>query len=106
MPVPGMCVPAGAKTPFMPVRAFGAPQTTWTGAPLPVIDQADAQPVGVRMLPRLDDVGDDEGLQLLGRIGELFELEPEMRQRLGDLFRRGVGVEIVLQPGEGEFHRA
>ena len=30
MPVPGMVVPGGAKTPFMPVRALGAPQTTST----------------------------------------------------------------------------
>ena len=28
-PVPGMNDPAGAKTPIMPPRAFGAPQTTW-----------------------------------------------------------------------------
>ena len=28
-PVPGTWLPDGAKTPFMPVRAFGAPQTTW-----------------------------------------------------------------------------
>ena len=34
-PVPGMYVPTGAKTPVMPVRAFGAPQTTWIGAPAP-----------------------------------------------------------------------
>ena len=27
-PVPGILTPAWAKTPFMPVRAFGAPQTT------------------------------------------------------------------------------
>ena len=35
MPVPGMNVPGGANTPFMPVRAFGAPQTTRT-VPSPV----------------------------------------------------------------------
>ena len=35
MPVPGMCVPGGAKTPIMPARAFGAPQTTWTFEPSP-----------------------------------------------------------------------
>ena len=29
-PVLGMVVPGGAKTPFMPVRAFGAPHTTST----------------------------------------------------------------------------
>ncbi len=34
--LPGMNVPGGAKTPFMPVRALGAPHTTCTGSPLPV----------------------------------------------------------------------
>src|SRR5215472_2479844 len=34
-PVRGMTVPDGAKTPFIPVWALGAPQTTWTCA-LPV----------------------------------------------------------------------
>ena len=29
-PVPGMVVPGGAKTPFMPVLALGAPHTTST----------------------------------------------------------------------------
>src|ERR1700733_5966747 len=29
--LPGIYVPTGENTPFMPVRAFGAPQTTWTG---------------------------------------------------------------------------
>ncbi len=36
MPLPGMKVPGGENTLFMPVRAFGAPQTTCTGAPSPV----------------------------------------------------------------------
>ena len=35
MPLPGMNVPTGENTARMPVRALGAPQTTWTGAPLP-----------------------------------------------------------------------
>ena len=29
--LPGMNVPAGENTPFMPVRALGAPHTTWIG---------------------------------------------------------------------------
>src|SRR5580693_2950810 len=33
--LPGMKAPGGANTPFIPVRAFGAPQTTWMGSPLP-----------------------------------------------------------------------
>src|ERR1700722_2160071 len=31
--LPGIYVPTGEKTLFMPVRAFGAPQTTCTGSP-------------------------------------------------------------------------
>ena len=35
MPVPGMTLPGGANTAFMPLRAFGAPHTTETGMPSP-----------------------------------------------------------------------
>src|SRR5262245_54322939 len=34
--LPGMNEPGGENTPIMPVRALGAPHTTWTGSPLPV----------------------------------------------------------------------
>ena len=34
--LPGMKAPGGTNTPVMPVRAFGAPQTTWIGLPSPV----------------------------------------------------------------------
>src|SRR5215831_6498948 len=34
--LPGMKVPGGENTPFMPARAFGAPHTTCTGSPDPV----------------------------------------------------------------------
>ena len=67
--------------PFMPVRALGAPHTTWTHARAGV-DLADAQPVGVGMLHGLDDVADDEALQRLGRVGDAFDLEPEHGQRV------------------------
>ena len=34
--LPGTKAPGGTNTPVMPVRAFGAPQTTWIGLPSPV----------------------------------------------------------------------
>ncbi len=52
MPVPGICVPGGAKMPFMPVLALGAPQTTWIKADLVSTSQT-LQAVGIGMLPRL-----------------------------------------------------
>ena len=36
VPLTGITVPGAANTAFMPARALGAPQTTCTGAPLPV----------------------------------------------------------------------
>ena len=48
--LPGMKVPGGANTLFMPVRAFGAPHTTCTGSPDAGVDHADPQAVGVRVL--------------------------------------------------------
>src|SRR5215510_4008390 len=36
MSLPGMKAPGGTNTPFMPVRALGAPHTTCTGSPVPV----------------------------------------------------------------------
>ena len=48
--LPGMKVPGGANTAFMPARALGAPQTTWIGCAGADVDHADAQPVGVGML--------------------------------------------------------
>jgi hypothetical protein len=35
---------------------------------------------------------------------DALHLEAEVGQRLGDLLDRGVGLEVILQPGEGEFH--
>ena len=33
-----------------------------------------------------------------------LDLEPEVGQREGDLLERGGGLEVLLEPGEGEFH--
>ena len=40
----------------------------------------------------------------LGLVLDALDLEPDPRQRLDDLVERCPGVEVVLQPGEGEFH--
>ena len=88
----------------MPVRAFGAPQTTWTGRAAGV-DDADFQPVGVGMLLGFNDRGDDEAVILAARVLDQLNLEPDAGQRIDDLGERSRGVEMVEQPGEGEFHR-
>ena len=102
--LPGIYVPTGEKTPFMPVRALGAPQTTCTG-PCAGFDDADLEPVGVGMRLGLDDGSDDEAFILAARVVDALHLETDAGQRVDDLGERGRGVEVVFEPGEGEFHR-
>src|SRR5581483_10722118 len=88
--LPGMKVPGGENTLSMPVRALGAPQTTCTGAaPFP----------GSTMHARNGEGGKRPGLVL-----EALDLEPNHGEPVGELLDRLVGVEMVLQPGEREFH--
>ncbi len=102
--LPGMKAPGGANTLVMPVRAFGAPHTTWTGSPVAGIDHADAQAVGIRMLLGLDDARDDERREQLRLVLDALDLEPDHGELVGELAERPVGVEMLLEPGEGEFH--
>ena len=100
-----MKAPGGTNTPVMPVRAFGAPQTTWIGLPSPgYVNHADAQPVGVGMLLRLGHARDHVGRQQLGLVLDALDLEPDHRELGHDLVERRVGVEMLFQPGQGELH--
>jgi hypothetical protein len=70
------------------------------------IDLADAQAVGVGMLHRLDHVAHDEGLEGFGRIGQMPSTSrPSMVSVSRTWCERRVGVEMLLEPGQGEFHR-
>ena len=101
MPVPGICVPAGAKMPFMPVLALGAPQTTWI-TPLGV-DHADPQPIGIGMFLASRTCATVKA-QALCLVLDFLDLEADTDQPIDDLVERGIGVEVILQPREGEFH--
>ena len=68
------------------------------------IDHADAQPVGIRMLLGLDHARDGERRELFAHVLDALDLEPDHGQLVGDLAERAVGVEMLLEPGEGEFH--
>ena len=45
------------------------------------------------------------GAERLGLVFDVLDLEPDHGELLDDLVERLVGVEMFLQPGEGEFHR-
>ena len=68
------------------------------------IDHADPQPVGVGMLLGLGDARDDERREQLGLVLDALDLEPDHGELVGDLAERMIGVEMLLEPAEGEFH--
>ena len=86
----------------MPVLALGAPHTTST-TPVPVSTLHTAA-VGVGVLLGLEHAGDGEGRELLAGVVDALDLQPHGRELLGQLLDRSVGVEMVLEPGEREFH--
>ena len=70
------------------------------------IDHADAQPVGVGVLHRLDHAGDAERREGGAAVLHVLQFQADAGQRVGDLVQRGVGIEVRLQPGESELHRS
>ena len=69
------------------------------------IHLADPQAVGVRVLLGRDHPRDHVGAKRGGLVLDAFDLETDPRQRLTDRVERSLGVEVILEPGEGEFHR-
>ena len=69
------------------------------------VDHADAQPVGVRMLLGRDHARDGERRQRLALVVDVLDLEPDHGELVDELVERLVGVEMLLEPGEGEFHQ-
>ena len=58
------------------------------------------------MLPRLDDMADDEAGEPGGAVRYPLHFEPDHRQPLDDRVKPGIGLEMVLQPAERELHGA
>ncbi len=68
------------------------------------IDGQHLQLVGLRVFLGGEHARDLEWRQRLSRIGQLLDLKPDIGQLLGELLGRSVGVEMILEPGKGEFH--
>ncbi len=88
----------------MPVRALGAPQTTCTGSAPPVSTRQTRSRSALGCCLASITWGHGEGGERLGLVLDALDLEPDAGQRFGyGLDGRG-GVEMILQPGQGELH--
>ncbi len=68
------------------------------------IDHAHAELVGIGVLVGRNHPGNDEIVERLALILHALDLEPDPGERVGDVLRRGVGIEVILQPVERELH--
>ena len=68
------------------------------------LDAAHLEAVGVRMGCGLDDAGDGEITQAPGAVIHALDLEADHVQGLGDGRDGRVGLEVLLEPTEGELH--
>ena len=67
------------------------------------IDRENLQAIGLGVLFRRHDPGDDK--RLVGRlVVDILDLETDCGQALADFLERGLGFQVILQPGECEFH--
>ena len=67
-------------------------------------DLTDVQPVGIGVFLGGLHIAEGKVGQLRRRVLDAFNFEAEVGQGIGDLINRRRGVEMVLEPGEGEFH--
>ena len=70
------------------------------------IDHAHAQPVRVRMPFRRDHPRDAERRQHLAPVCDALDFEPDHGELVDDRRKRRVGVQVLLEPSEGEFHHS
>ena len=102
-PVPGMVVPTGAKTPFMPVRALGAPHTTSTrSAPVSTTQSLSLSAFGCGFASTT--WATVKGASVVAGVAERFHLEADRGEFRRERVHACIGLQMRLQPGEGELH--
>ena len=102
-PVRGIIVPAEAKTPFMPVRALAAPQTTWTcSLPVSTTQTRSRSALGWRSAETT--AATVKGFEPGAAVFDRLDIVAEHDQPLDDRGGRRIGVEMGPEPGDGRLH--
>ena len=68
------------------------------------LDIANAEAIGAGMFARIAHMSDGELTKRFRPVAHLLDFESDADQTIDDLIERSGGVEVLLEPGEGEFH--
>ena len=103
-PVPGMNVPTAANTPFRPARAFGARHTTCSrSAPVSTTQTRSLSAFGCGRVSITSAT--TKSRKAPPRSITASTSRPIIVSLSAISTRRGVGFQVVLQPGQRELHR-
>ena len=69
------------------------------------LHHADPQLVRVRMLLGRGDLGDGKAFQFGGGVFDTFHFQTDVGQGFQDFLQGRGGLQVVFEPGQGEFHR-
>ena len=83
---------------------IGRPADDLDGRAASRVDRAHPQAVGIGVLHGLDDASHRETAEPFRRVLDALDFEADAGQRLGDVGQRRLGSEVILEPGQGEFH--
>ena len=103
MPLPGMVVP-GARTRRHAGAGIGRAAHHLDRLAGAGIDAQHLQLVCLRVLFGGEHLCDAERRKRFGRIVEVFHLEADVGQLVGNRLSGRLGFEMVLQPRQGELH--
>jgi hypothetical protein len=97
-------VPGAENTLTRPARVRRAADDLHRCAAVAGLHHADPQAIRVGVLLGGDHARDRERRKQLRLVLDVFNLKPDHGELVGERLKRLVGVEMFLQPGEGEFH--
>lgn len=95
---PGIVVPTSATGTFCPAATLGAPHTMFSTSSCPASTVHTAQMIRIGMGLFRQDVPDDDVLDGIIRMDDVFQLQPKHRQAIADFLSPGFHRNKFAQP--------
>ena len=105
----GSTAPGSATATVAPAPKFHAPQTIERGSLLADVDLRQLEPVGIRVLLRLEHLADEEELEVAVPVRDAaahdaVDLAAREDEPSRELLDGQVELDVLAQPGDGDLH--